>query len=80
VGFSGPTTEKFLFRQRCAKAFGSLRLILLSRGFDAGLLPSLFLFPDPAPPDRFLLDVSIQKKPDSPLGDDQSHILIGVIF
>ena len=39
----------------------------------------MFTFSDPAPPDRFLLDRSFQKKPDSPFGNDQACVLIGVV-
>jgi len=39
----------------------------------------MFAFSDPAPPDRFLLDRSFQKKPDSPFGDDQAGVLISVV-
>jgi len=57
-----------------------LRLIGIAGGFGFGpFLPSLFPFPDPAPPDRLLLDFSFQKKPDFPIGDNQARGSIGVI-
>jgi len=40
----------------------------------------LFLFSDPAPPDPFLLNIPLQKKSDSPLGEDAAGVLIGVIL
>jgi hypothetical protein len=58
-----------------------LRLIGIVGGFDFGhFLPWLFLFPDPAPPDWFFLDISSQKKSDPPLGDHAAGVLIGVIL
>jgi hypothetical protein len=39
-----------------------------TEAFFGQFLPSLFPFADPAPSDRFLLDLSFQKKP--PMGND----------
>ncbi len=39
----------------------------------------MFAFSDPALPDRLFLDLAFQKKPDSPFGNDQAGVLIGVI-